>query len=582
MLRARWWVPILHVTFPALLILLLARPLVFGGSDRGADFYAHYWHIWHQSEALRHGGPSLYLHNIDAAFAPIYAFYGGTLHVVAGALAIVLGSPLHGYVATYLLGFAAAYGGWWWLSRQAGLGRVMAHVPALLYATSAYGITNIYVRGAWPEHMATSMVPLLIASGLSVLRSDRLHLGPAVALMVSSVMFVGSHNLTLLNGATILAAIAALLLVCVPAARQMVTIRGFLRLGAILIPAVLVDAWFLLPDITYQSKTLIASQTEKWRSYLVTFEPLVAPKHLFSLGRGTSDPAVPKFTFSLPVLAMAWAAVACVVARPHWRDAWLRVVLVLALAVSGLIVVMTHVELLVGPFVMMQFSYRLESFINLAVSGVALGALVLLKGRATRAGRVWLWAVVPVVATSVVLGIAQVTVHRDPATYIEWKTFPEYHNVWSVGNATLEDYAAGELPVYDPRSLPLLTFPVTRIRNNSITVRVNATEGQMVRTNLVTLPALVKITGARAVGVTIGGGAVLEVGRERAPGTATISVTSNSPPAVRIGRLLSLLGLAGLAAGVITAGVGTWRRRRTTVAASRAAGGPSKYSSAGR
>jgi hypothetical protein len=558
--KARRWTTALHVAFPALLILVLTRPLVFGGSDRGGDFYTHYWYVWHQSEALRHGGPSLYLHNLDSVFVPLYAFYGGTLYVVAGALAIALGSPLYGYVATYLLGFAAAYCGWWWLSRQAGLGRVLAHVPGLLFATSAYGLTNLYNRGAWTEHMAVSMVPLVVASGLSVVRSDRLRLGPSIALVVSSVLFAGSHNLTLLTGTTVLVAIGALLLVWVPAARQMVTTRGLLRLVAILVAAALVDAWFLLPELTYQSKTFIAHQTDLWRSYLKTYEPLVAPKHLFSLGRGTSDPSVPKYTFSLPVLAMVWAVVACVVARPRWRDAWFRVVLVLGLVATGLIVAMTHVELLVGPFVMLQFSYRLESFVNLAICGVVLGALVLLQGQTTRASRVWLWVMAPVVATSVVLGAAQVVVHRDPATYGGWHTFPSFYNRWSNGNGNLYAYSAAGLPAYDPQSLLQLKFPATQIRNDSITVTVNADEGQLMATNLLTIPELVQITGAHIVGA-VGVWAVLKVDRGRVPGQATITVTQRSPPAVRIGRVLSLLGLGGVVAVVSTAGVGTWRRR---------------------
>ena len=33
-----------------------------------------------------------------------------------------------------------------------------------------------------------------------------------------------------------------------------------------------------------------------------------------------------------------------------------------------------------GPFVMMQFSYRLESYVNLMVSGGVLAGLVLLRG----------------------------------------------------------------------------------------------------------------------------------------------------------------------------------------------------------
>jgi hypothetical protein len=165
-----------------------------------------------------------------------------------------------------------------------------------------------------------------------------------------------------------------------------------------------------------------------------------------------------------------------------------------------------------------------------------------------------------VVACSVVLGAAQVAVHRDPATYLEWKTFPDFYSSWSSGNGNVKDYSTAELPGYDPQSLPVLRFPAPQVQNNSITVTVNANEGQLVATNLLTIPELVQLTGAHIVGV-VGPWAVVKIDRQRVPGQATIEVTSSSPLAVRLGRVLSLLGLGGLAAVVATAGVGTWRRR---------------------
>jgi hypothetical protein len=38
-------------------------------------------------------------------------------------------------VLTYVLGFAAAYGGWYWLSRMFGVGRWLAHVPGIVFVT---------------------------------------------------------------------------------------------------------------------------------------------------------------------------------------------------------------------------------------------------------------------------------------------------------------------------------------------------------------------------------------------------------------------------------------------------------------
>ncbi len=140
------------------LIVLLTRPLLFGGSDRGVDFYTHYWYVWHQGEALRDGGPTLWLHNTSGVFSALYAFYGGTLYVLTGALALLMGSTLHAYVLSFLLAFAASYGGWWWLARQAGLRGLSAHAPGLVCVTTAYAMTLLYVRGDWPEHVAVAML----------------------------------------------------------------------------------------------------------------------------------------------------------------------------------------------------------------------------------------------------------------------------------------------------------------------------------------------------------------------------------------------------------------------------------------
>ena len=127
--------------------------------------------------------PSLFLNYPYGVLYPEYAFYGGTLYALTGTLSLALGNtPVATYVLTYLLGFAAAYGGWYWIARMVGLGRWWSHVPGLVFITSAYYLTLIYARGDWPEYIAVSTIPLMVASGLSVLRADRLRLWPALVL----------------------------------------------------------------------------------------------------------------------------------------------------------------------------------------------------------------------------------------------------------------------------------------------------------------------------------------------------------------------------------------------------------------
>ena len=436
MITARRLTVAAEVLAAVALLVLLTRPLIFGDSDRGADFYTHYWYVWHQSEALQHGGPSLYAHDVPTVFTTLFAFYGATLYVLTAALGILLGSVLHGYVLTYILAFASSYGGWWWLARQAGLGRLVAHVPGIVFVTTAYAMTNIYLRGAWPEHVAVGAIPLLAASGISILRADRLRLGPALALLLSSIVFSGSHNITLLLGTIFLVVLAVLLLAGVPQARGLVTRRGLLRIAMLVIPALMVSAWFLVPDIVYRNHTLVGTSTELWRLFLTDSRALVTADHLFTLGRGTADPEVPHYAFALPVLAMVWVVIATIASRPRLRDPWLRVLLILAGVTTLLILAMTHPSVLRGPFVMLQLSYRLESYINLAICGAVLATLVLLRNAPRTAALIARWALAPIAAISIVLAVGQSVVHRDPTTYQEWKNFPSYFT--SAGSPTIK------------------------------------------------------------------------------------------------------------------------------------------------
>jgi hypothetical protein len=128
------------------------------------------------------------------AFDPFFAFYGGTLYAVVGALAVVVaGQVIAGYVISVLLAIVAGYGGCLWLARQLGASTWRAHALAITFVSSAYYITNVYGRGAGPEFVAVSVIPLLAASGLAARtratrgivrdvalcrRRDRVHRGP--------------------------------------------------------------------------------------------------------------------------------------------------------------------------------------------------------------------------------------------------------------------------------------------------------------------------------------------------------------------------------------------------------------------
>ena len=120
-------------------------------------------------------------------FYPIFAFYGGTLFALTGALAALLGgSTILAFEAVTLAAIAAAYGGLFWLARQLGVKGVLAHAPAIVFVTSAYYVSDLYGRGAWAEFIAVSALPLVLAASLRLVRG-RLSAGPVACLVAASV-----------------------------------------------------------------------------------------------------------------------------------------------------------------------------------------------------------------------------------------------------------------------------------------------------------------------------------------------------------------------------------------------------------
>jgi hypothetical protein len=562
---------------PLLLIAALAAPLLFADTTFNPDWLNHLWYMWHQSLAIRANGvPSLYLNYSRGVFYPLYAFYGGTLYALAGSLSLLLGNaPLDTYVLTYLLGFLAAYGGWYWVSREFGLTRPLAHAPAIVFVTSASYLMLIYGLGDWAEFLAVSAMPLMIASGLSVVRADRLRPGPAVALAGSCILFFGSHLLTVIWGSTLLILVGSAILLCVPDARRRLTRAGAIRASALILPAVMVNAWFLLPTVAYEAHTVIAENYPHFRVLLRTTSYTVAANHLFTISRANTAGTV--LTLSLPILAMGWILLSIPLSlRAARLDTWMRILLILVGATALITLLMTHVGLILALprlYSTLQFSFRLESYVLLGISGAMLAALVLTSSGGPRA-KLWNWALAPIAIVSIVGAIEQVDGHsiglqRGAALSSYLKPTFEQEG--------LLNYVDDRLPVLRKR-LPRVEFPPGSAAGDPISVIVRAAPGRRVDTNIRSGPDLVHITGARIVGVDAEADDVLEVSRpgrpsgqvasnRRGAGTTTrISVGPAEHLPIILGRVLSVLALLVLALELVL--LPTWRRSRSRAAAS--------------
>jgi hypothetical protein len=554
------WVRIAVGAWALLLIGALGWPLLFTNATFNEDWVNHLWYVWHQSLAIRADHlPSLFLNYSSGVFYPYYAFYGGTLYALTGTFSLMLGNaPLEAYVLTYLLGFAAAYGGWYWLGRVFGLRGWPAHVPGLVFVTSASYLTMIYGLGDWPEFLAVSAMPLMIASGLSVLRSERLRLWPATALAGSGIIFFGSHILTVIWGTTLLLLLVFAVIVCIPEARRSTTRAGVLRVVGLLGPALLVSAWFLLPAAAYESQTVIAYSYPQFRKLLQTSMYTVAARHLFTLSRARASGTIVTLALPLPAIAWVLGSIAILLSTRR-KGSWMRALLLIAGATVLLVVTMTHAKLILALpriYATLQFGFRLESYVLMGVSGALLIALVLIGKGAPRVAR-WRWLLAPVVVLSLAGAMEQVDAYipgisrsRALASFLT----PVY------AQEGLLDYVDDQLgPIQTP--LPRVKFPPTAVQGDHAAESVHLTGGLLFDTNIRSAPDLVHITGARIVGADSQADDVLEINHgtntpppPAAPGSApvlrsgrvTVSPADSLP--VVAGRLLTVAALVVLAA----------------------------------
>jgi hypothetical protein len=554
----------LLVVFAGVVVLLMWPLLTFDPRLGGSDWDTQFWLIEQAAEGLRHHHhPSFFVSSDQSVFYPMFAFYGGTLFGLGGAMALLLGSSIHAYVLGYVLALCAAYGGWYWLGRQLGLGWWVAHLPAVLFVTSPCYLTLLYGRGDWPEFVGVSMMSLLIASAVSVLRADRLRAGPAAALALSTTLFCGSHNLTLLWGATFLTVAAVSSYALAAPVRRAVTRRGVLRVLAVSAPALLVNAWFLVPDLAYQSQTVVVWAIPIFQGWLRNGFYRPSWSSLFSLSRDMSYPASPGLVLALPVLGMAWVATAGLFIA--WRRPTApstRVVLALCGLGAVVVVLMLEPEIVLAmpkPYTLLQFATRLESYLLLMLTGAAIVALRSLRGIG---GRSWIWVgvLIPVVALSV-LGAAKQVRHHPVGLPLQ----PGF----SDPSFAALDYKTVRLPILEDQKIvgAPRRFSTAAAWDGRASISVDVPPEAYVQTNLATIPELVQVKGARVALLNRDAqkGYVLQVSGGASGGAHRITVTEAQPFPVVLGRALSLIGLGGLAVVFGSIAVGARRRRRAAV-----------------
>ena len=384
-------------------------------------------------------------------------------------------------------------------------------------------------------------------------------------------LYTGSHNMTLMWATTVLLVVGLAALLVIPSLRPLITRRGLLRLAVVAVPAVLVNAWFLLPAIAYQSHTVIASNVDAAHKMLLDTIDGTTAQHLFNLGRKRVDPLLPRLAVQLPVLATASIVAGLLITRPKRSSPWLRAALLLLVVAVATWALMTQSSVINGlphPYDMLQNPLRLEAYINLAICGALIATLVLTR-RAGRRRRVWVWVIAGVVAFTVVQARQQVREPLTPwPTEVLWTAMPYNTSRDSPTRSgqpqhPTADYTDADVPLYiENRAFKSVRFPSAMAeRTDRTEATINAQPGEVVSSNLKASPRLIHVDGARIVSRSDFGDSYLKIDADAKPGAARIVVTTAHPWPVMVGRLLTLLGLLSLAGVGVALLARAWRSR---------------------
>ncbi|HET8863849.1 MAG TPA: hypothetical protein VFM94_11440 [Solirubrobacterales bacterium] len=548
---ARW-----HWLIPIAVIFGLLTPLLFTDRTFSNDWGNHLWLIWVQGLNIEDlGEPSYFLQTSLGAFYPYYAFYGGSIYAVLGAVSSVT-SPEVAVLVGYAGALAAAYLGWTWIARQLGVRGWQAQLPGCIAVTAPLAVTNLYGRGDIPEAIATLMIPLVAASAMSMFREEHIRLPSAVAYVIGIVILTGTHTLTLVWGTLFLLVCAVLLVACYWRAAKRKIQRGAAVVGLTVLGAG-INAWILTPLVLYHTRLAESDPDPIGLAFYTN------PENLFNILRDVSDtPWWVKADVSaqLPVLALLWALF-CGAAYWHFLSPANRRVALGLLGLGGALLVLvlspSLIEELPRVLRFIQFPYRVLTYVDLCLVGLVTLALAAMQ-RDPATNRLPVFALVAIAVFSFGLSVDQSfrvrswLSGRDEALVSSTQPPRSWY-------ATLQ-FADGSAPIVKP-TLPPLGFPIEGRRDIYRAVYPAGSAGTA-ETNIATGPYLVDVNGARPVGRSGEGRMVLRLPASR--GAREVVVTAGWGAGITLGRWLTVISLivalAALGIGA-TARVGKRRER---------------------
>jgi hypothetical protein len=553
---------------PPLLVGLFALPFILR-QNSWWEWGNAYWLLERQSAHVSaHGVPTLFLHNFSGSYNPFFTFYAGfTLSVLAYPAALLGAWPV--FAASVVAAIVAGYLGIWWTARNLGLSHQVAVLPALIFTTTPYVLSEMYGRGAWAELVAVNAVAVMLGGFTALIWRPGGRRAPALlALVAASAFIAGTHNLTLMMSAVLL---PLTLLVLLPLRRPEsppflpALARG---VGAVALGIGLTAAW-LLPNLWFGPSTLIAHPTS-FRN--VTFAQTFG---VFTLSNLFSPlPRIPqefdRWLYSqAPAAAAAWSLVAAGAIFWQRRRSWARTLATMAglLAVGvGLVVLIVHPSWwLHFPDVVqtVQFPYRLIPYLAIVVALAAIAGLATLGART---GRWMTAALVAVVAVQTGAGVwivvksqpsaavaVQLARHGDLPVATEPASFSIQGLVVQL-QFRVVNQQTGKPPTKKAADVDIAD-PLT---SDTGTIKGTGRVGDRMLVPIV-WSRLVQVTGdARITGREVLGSSMITVTHTDAGGRWHANVRPAHPWQIVVGRLISALSALIL----LVAGLIGWRRHR--------------------
>lgn len=526
--RVQWLIP-LGVIFGLLI------PLLFSDRTFSTDWGNHLWLIWAQGENLSQlGSPSWFLQSSLGVFYPYFAFYGGTFYVASGAASELFGAEAAS-VFVYAGALAATYLGWTWIARQLGVSGWQSQLPGCIAVTAPLAVTNLYGRGDIPEVVATAMIPLVIAAGLSIFRERRVRLRSAAVYVIGIVFLTGTHTLTLVWAAFFLALVTVLLVACYWHEARARLRRGLAVVGLTALGAG-INAWILAPLVILHTR-LVEQDPDA-----IGLTAYTDPGQLFSILRNTPDPPVvtADVNAQLPVLALLWALI-CGAAYWRFLSAAAKRLAVGLLALGGALLLLVLSPGLIAELPKLlqfiQFPYRIVTYVDICLVGlVTLALAAMQRDRST--------SLVPVLVLAAIaafnfgLSIAQNSAVRSwlPGRDAALASAVQPPPTWY---APLQ-FADGSAPVVAPSLAAPLEFPVEEIEER-YAASYPPGPGGTAETNIATGDYLVEVSGARPAGRTEDGRMVVRLPAAREP--RRVEVSASWGAGLGIGRWLSIVSL---------------------------------------